>query len=227
MSDAADGAWLSLDEAAGRLGASRLRLREAIAAGAIPARRDNRGFWRVSLSDDIEAAKLRLRGARVAPQALVELLFDEIEEMNALLAERNGDIERMSRLVVRQQDLLERALLLTELPASGETSIDPERIVRLNERSQALIEQTLSKLETRDAEMAKMTGLMDRALTTVERLDAEVARQNDVARKQQALLDRVFALAHTSLERISGSRSGSGFLGRLRKRIGGARANSR
>ena len=47
--DRAPTAWLSLDEAARRLGVSRLRLREAIAAGALPARRDNHGFWRVSL----------------------------------------------------------------------------------------------------------------------------------------------------------------------------------
>ena len=46
-----DDAWLSLDEAAERLGVSRLRVREAIAAKAIAARRDNHGFWRVSLSD--------------------------------------------------------------------------------------------------------------------------------------------------------------------------------
>ena len=51
MTDDSSEAWLSLDEAAERLGVSRLRLREAIAANAIPARRDNRGFWRVSLAD--------------------------------------------------------------------------------------------------------------------------------------------------------------------------------
>ena len=42
--------FLSLAEAAARLGVSRLKLREAIAKGVVPARRDNEGRWRVDLT---------------------------------------------------------------------------------------------------------------------------------------------------------------------------------
>ena len=224
MSENTSDGWLSLDDAAGRLGVSRLRLREAIAARAIEARRDNRGFWRVSLAADEAAARRRISHARVDPSQLVELLFDEIEEMSALLGERDADVARMSRLVVRQQDLLDRALLLAESPSAATPAIDAERVARLHERSEALIEQTLSKLRGRDAELTKMTSLMGRALDTVAGLDAEVTRQTEVTRKQQALLDRAFSIAQASLDRFT---SGAGFFGRLRARIGGGRAAGR
>jgi len=221
MTDDSSDAWLSLDAAAERLGVSRLRLREAIAANAIPAQRDNRGFWRVSLPEGAGAAMSRLEQTRADPQQLVELLFDEIEDLNAQIGERAANEERMAALIERQQALLDRALSFAE--KSGGTGLDAERVAALNDRSQRLIEQTLGKIEARDAELAKLTGLMDRALTTVAGLDAEVTRQADVAVKQQALLERVFQLAEQSLGRMGGGEGGRGLFRRLRDRMAGRR----
>jgi excisionase family DNA binding protein len=219
MSDDSSEAWLSLDEAAERLGVSRLRLREAIAANAIAARRDNRGFWRVSLADGARAAISRVNETRADPQQLVELLFDEIEDLNAAMSERAANEGRMAALIERQQTLLDRALSLAERAA--ELGVDAERVASLQDRSQRLIEETLGKIEARDAEFARLTGLMDRALTTVAGLDAELIRQKDVAVKQQALLERVFHLAEQTLDRIGGGDGGRGLLRRLRDRIAG------
>lgn len=203
-------AWLSLDEAARRLGVSRLQLREAIAAGALPARRDNHGFWRVSLEDE-DAARRRIAGVRVQPHELVELLFDEIEEMTTRLSERDEDVARLASVVERQQALLDRALRLAEESESADMHASTERLVELQERSHALIGQTMSELETRQAELAKMTGLLDRAMDAAGAFDVEVARQRDVARRQRALIDRLFSLAQTSLERIAPASRGGWF----------------
>jgi excisionase family DNA binding protein len=219
MTDDSDEAWLSLDEAAERLGVSRLRLREAIAANAIAARRDNRGFWRVSLADGARAAISRVNERRADPQQLVELLFDEIEDLNAVMSERAANEGRMAALIERQQILLDRALSLAEKPA--ELGVDAERLASLHDRSQRLIEEMLGKIEARDGEFSRLSGLMDRALTTVAGLDAEATRQKDVAGKQQALLERVFQLAEQSLDRIGGRDGGRGLLRRLRDRIAG------
>ena len=161
-SDASSDAWLSLDAAAARLGVSRLRLREAIAAKAIPARRDNRGSWRVSLPEGASAAMSRIAQTRAGPDQLIELLFDEVEDLNAMIGEHAANEERMATLIERQQAMLDRALSFAE--KSGETGLDAERIAALHDRSQQLIEQTLGKIEARDAELSKLTGLMDRAL---------------------------------------------------------------
>ena len=141
---------------------------------------------------------------RADPSKLIELLFDEIEDLNALLDERTASEARMAALIERQQILLDRALSLAEKPAAS--GLDAERVAALQDRSQRLIEQTLGKIEARDAEFSRLTGLMDRALTTVAGLDAEVTRQAEVAVKQQALLERLFQLAEISLDRIGGAR---------------------
>ena len=196
-----------------------MRLREAIAANAIAARRDNRGFWRVSLAGGARAAINRVKETRADPQQLIELLFDEIEDLNALMGERAESEARMAVLIERQQSLLDRTLSLAERPI--EPGLDAERVASLHDRSQRLIEQTLGKIEGRDAEFTRFTGLMDRALTTVAGLDAELTRRAEVAVKQQALLERVFHLAEHSLDRIGGREGGRGLLRRLRDRMAG------
>jgi excisionase family DNA binding protein len=219
VTDTPNDAWLSLDEAAERLGVSRLRVREAIAAKAIAARRDNHGFWRVSLPEGAAGVMRRINETRPDPQQLVEMLFDEIEELNGLMAERAANEERMSALIVRQQSALERAISCAE--RSADPKLDVERVATLNDRSQKLIERTLAKLEAQDADLSKMTGLLDRALATVAGLDAEVTRQSEVAIKQQALLERTFALVQRSLDRIGSSGTAPGLFRRLRDRMGG------
>jgi hypothetical protein len=219
MTDESSDTWLSLDEAAERVGVSRVRLREAIAAKAIVARRDNRGFWRVSLPGGADAAKRRLGETRANPEQLVEVLFDEIEDLNAQMAERSANEERMAALIERQQGLLERTLAIAEKP--GGSGLDAERVAALTDRSQQLIERTLVTIEAREGELAKLTGLMDRALATVAGLDAEVTRQAEVALKQQALLDRVFRLAQKSLDRIGAAEGSRGLFRRMRDRMGG------
>ena len=123
----------------------------------------------------------------------------------------------MAALIERQQILLDRALSLAEKPAAS--GRDAERVAALQDRSQLLIKQTLGKIEARDAEVSRLTDLMDRALTTVAGLDAEVTRQADVAVKQQALLARLFQLAEISLDRIGGGEGGRGLFRRLRNRM--------
>jgi excisionase family DNA binding protein len=218
MTDPSSDAWLSLDEVASRLGVTRLRVREAIAAGVLRARRDNRGFWRVTL-DAPEEAAARMASLRVEPTQLVEILFDEVEEMTAALAERSADVNRLTALVDRQQELLERALRAAE---GQQTPAPSERLAALNDRSQTLIDRALTELEARDAELSKVSGLLDRAMGAAAGLDAEVARQIEITQRQRVILDRVFAIAQAGLERLSLSPRGGWF-----SRWRGSRGNRR
>jgi excisionase family DNA binding protein len=210
MTESSSGAWLTLDEAAERLGVSRLRLRQAIAANAIPAQRDNQRFWRLTLPDDLAAVRRSIETAKVHSQGLIDLLFDEIEDLNAHLSESASNEQRLAALAGRQQELLERALSLAE-NTSGNAAVDIGRVARL--------ERSLASLDAKNAELATMTGLMDRALTTVAGLDAEVTRQRAVTDKQQALLERLFALAHENLDRLLAAPR-RGLFGRIRARVG-------
>jgi len=224
MSNAPNETWLTLDEAAARLVVSRLRLREAIAAGLLKGRRDNRGFWHVLLAGEAVEMAGKIQAARAPPEALVELLFDEIDEMNLHIAERDASLERLNSVAARQQEMLARALSVAETPAPAETRLDGARLAALNERSSALIETALDKLAGRDGDIAKLTEIIDRALTTMGGLEAELKRQSEVAERQKGLLERLFVLANASLERFAGSEArGRGLLVRLRDRLSGNR----
>ena len=220
MLERSDETWLSLEEAARRVGVSRMRMREAIAAGLCGARRDNRGLWRVALGADLPALKTRIETASVAPDALVELLFDEIEENSLRLAERDASLERMSSLVERQQAIIARALALAEagLP------VEPHRIAAVNDRATALIETAFQKLSSRDNEVFKLTGLLDRAFATISSLEDEVKRQAGAEERQKGLLDRLLVIANARLERFAGTDGrGGGLFNRLRGRLTGSR----
>jgi hypothetical protein len=223
MPDNSNDDWLSLDQAAARLGVNRMRVREAIAAAVIGARRDNRGFWRVSLAADVGDVKERMREIRMNPEALVELLFDEIEELNADLAERDSSLERLHAVVARQQGMVARALALAEKSENPEDSKDQDRLADINERSLRLLETTVGKLADRDADVAKLTSLLDRAFKNIGGLEGEVERHVEVAERQKSLLDRLFEIANKKLDQLSSSQPrGRGWLERLRLRRGGS-----
>lgn len=217
--------WLSLDEAARRVGVSRMRMREAIAVGLCDARKDNHGVWRVALGAGIARLKTRIEQARVAPDALIDLLFDEIEEVNFLLADRDANIERMSVIVARQQEIIARTLTLAETRQTGEAGGDMDRVSAANDRSVRLIEAAFAKLSARDNEVFKLTGMLDRAFATIAKLEGEVKLHAGVAERQQGLLERLFALAHSRIERLSQAEPrGGGLLSRLRERVTGSRS---
>jgi excisionase family DNA binding protein len=221
MADNSNDDWLSLAEAADRLGVNRMCVREAISAGVIGARRDNRGFWRVSLAADVGDVKERMREIRMNPEGLVELLFDEIEELSADLAERDSSLERLHAVAARQQEMLARALALAEKSENPGDSKDQDRLANLNARSLRLLETALGKLEDRDADITKLTSLLDRAFKNISGLEGQVERHVEVAERQKSLLDRRFEIANKKLDRLSSSKPrGRGWLGRLRGRRG-------
>ena len=221
MTESARDAWLSLNEAAARLGLSRLRLREAIAAGVLRAQRDNRGYWRVWVEENRDFAR-EIAAAQISPDKLIEALFDEIEELTSAHDERQSEVDRLSELAARQQALLERAIALAETSGEAKPAEEVNRLGALNERSQALVERAMTSLEQRETALHQMSGLMDRALETVAGLDAEVVRQRETSQRQRALLDRVFELARASLDRIAGE-SPRGWFGRMRGRRPGGK----
>jgi hypothetical protein len=216
--------WISLEDAARQLGVSRLRIREAIAAEQLPARRDNRGFWQVSLDKNFDA-KGRFESERLDPEALVELLFDEIEEVNLVLADRDASLERLNAVASRQQEMIARLLSLAE-PSSDRASADAHRLAEINDRMSRVIETALEKLASRDGDIVKLTGLLDRALTTIAGLESELQRQAGLAERQKGLFERLFALADASLERFEKSEGRSrGLIDRLRSRFAGGSRN--
>lgn len=203
MSQTAGGdGFLPLAEAARRLGVSRLKLREAIAKGVIPARRDNEGRWRADLSaapPDLPAA---LAHHAAPPDALIEALFDEIEELSLERSEAETTRDRLAALVQAQATALDRATAAAETQAAEAT-----RLRSLAEQALTAAESAAARAEALQTAADRALALADRAGTALAAAQAEAATlEHRLSEKtaaiegQARLLDRLFSLSETALD---------------------------
>ncbi len=186
MSPAADShaTFLTVDEAAERLGLTRLRVREAVARGLLPARRDNEGMMRIDLPEGLRVAADA--DADLDPQAILTFLFDDIEELEVTLAAERAQTARLLALVERQDAALQQA----DTALAHQTG-------QLNQMS-SLLDRALGHLEASDTKAAHLSGLTDRSLSAlnaaVERAEMSQAQSEKLA----SLLDTAMSLAEDS-----------------------------
>jgi len=177
--------FLTVGEAAVRLGLSRMRIREAAASGALPSLRDNEGRLRIDLSGVARnGADVTPPSPDTDPKTLISLLFDEIEDLQADLAAGSARERQLSDLAKRQadaldragaaldddeeakqrlSDLLDRALQHLEADLSAR-----ERLSGIADRATGLLEGTGDRLETSLAQSARFERLLARALEVAE-----------------------------------------------------------
>jgi hypothetical protein len=171
--------FLTVAEAAERLGQSRLRVREAAAKGLLDSRRDNEGRLRVDIP-----GKIKDWGkGELSPDAIIGFLFDELEELEASNADKDARLAALSDLVARQADALDRA---DRALGDAETRQD-----RLSE----LLDRALSHLETQDRAAARMADVSGRALDRLDRLGDDLEASLSQTARFDALLQRALAVA--------------------------------
>lgn len=216
--------FLLLADAAARLGISRLKLREAIAKGVIPARRDNEGRLRADMSalpDDLAGA---LAARPAPPEALIEALFDEIEELTGErdLAEAGQD--QLAGLLQQQGAALDRAMATAEARAA--------EVARLDQLARAALsaaDAATGRAEAVQAVADRAVGLADRATAALgaaqaaaradqDRLEAALADKTGALDGQARLLDRLFSLSETALETAGRAAAPRGLWDRVLRR---------
>ncbi len=209
--------FLPLAEAARRLGLTRLKLREAIAKGVIPARRDNQGRFRVdmeALPDDLPAA---MRGAEAAPEALMSALFDEIEELSADLEGSQEMVDRLAGLAGAQADALDRVTAALEARTAERDRLSDiagralGAATEAEARATALQATTDRALTLLDRAAGALGGLQDE----VTRLRADATQKDETIAGHAAQLDRLFTLSEQALERAAEARRAPGLVARI------------
>jgi methyl-accepting chemotaxis protein len=210
--------FLPLTEAAARLGVSRLKLREAIAKGVIVARRDNEGRWRVDLAAMPADLRAATAGPAPDPAALMEALFDEIEELSADLEESQGTADRLTQLAGAQGAALERTVAALE-----QTVAERDRLAAMTGRALAAAEEAEARAAALQATADRAIGLLDRTTAAMDAMQGQVARlQADAGAKEQVItahagqLDRLFTLSEQALEQAGAARRrGPGLIARV------------
>ncbi|MEO1686369.1 MAG: hypothetical protein AAFU61_00520 [Pseudomonadota bacterium] len=209
--------WLPLPAAAERLGVSRLKLREAVAKGVLPSRKDNEGRVRVDLSAAPQDVRGAVSGVTAEPASLIGALFDEIEELQREVSDRTDTVARFADLAGRQQDALETAAAALErsqaesarLAGLLDRSLDlasamDGRADPAADRALALLEETAAALEESRREGARLAALVGKAVDLADgasaraeaAADARVAGLRSAADRAMGLLER----ATTDLE---------------------------
>jgi hypothetical protein len=216
--------FLLLADAAARLGISRLKLREAIAKGVIPARRDNEGRLRADMSalpDDLVAA---LSARPAPPEALIEALFDEIEELTVERDTAEIGLERLVDLFDQQGDALDRVLAAAEARAA-----EVARLTHLSAAALAAADAATGRAEAVQAVADRAIGLADRATAVLsaaqaaaradlDRLEDDLARKTGALDGQARLLDRLFSLSESALETAGRAAAPRGLWDRVLRR---------
>lgn len=185
--------FLHVADAARALGVSRLALREGIAKGLIPARRDNEKHWRVDLADVPADLLLKLPSVELsAPSTMIDVLRDEIGDMQQQLDDAERHREQLESLLARQSSALAQSATLMDRPGAAA----PDNVNRLGsvaDRSFELLEETTAALQKSRAENARLTALVERAFEVVEQTQ----------QTSQAKIDELTATAQRSVEAVN------------------------
>jgi excisionase family DNA binding protein len=200
--------FLRLGEAAERLGVSRLKLREAVAKGLLPHRRDNEGRLRVDLGEAPEDLMAAVAAAAADPAALMQALFDEIEELSAERDDAEAAADRLARLAAAQGEALDRAMA-----ALDAANAERDLMSALTDRALAAAEDAGARAEKLGVVSARALGLLEDATGRLETLETEarhlreeLARKDTTIHQHTSQLERMFTISEQALEKAAGIR---------------------
>ncbi len=184
--------FLKVAEGARHLGVSGIRLREAALRGLIPSQRDNEGALRVDLSnvDSLPTTK----APALAETDLLDILFDEIEELQSALSRKEEDVAGLTGLVKRQGAALARA----------EAALDPSATTQREAEMQGLLDRALALLEVQqgaDQETSALRGSAEKAMNLLERALKRAEEVEARAQERADALTSELEAAHTQLEK--------------------------
>ena len=207
--------FLTVAEAAAALGVSRLRIRQAAAIGALTSRRDNEGMLRVDIPKSSRSRKTLddKMQAQLPPTQLVEVLFDEVEEMHAVLDQRDGQIQARDDLLERQADALSAAdeilsaqqtdiANLSDLAERQSAALDSAdaALSLASERETALtglLDNAMARLDTSSDAAVRLAGISDQAITNLEGISSDLEASLSQTARLEALLARAMIVTET------------------------------
>ena len=209
--------FLPLAEAASRLGLSRLKLREGIAKGVVPARRDNEGRLRVDLGSVPSGVKAAIYAAPALPADLMGALFDEIEELSADLEASQVLTDRLVAVAGAQADTLDKVTAALEA-----RTLERDRLGDIAGRALTAADDAEARAAALKTTTDRAMGLLDRATGALEAVQTDMARiKADAADKDQMIaghgvqLDRLFSLSEQALEKAAEARRAPGLMARV------------
>lgn len=199
-----EGDFLTISQASELLGISRLRVREALYAGVVEGRRGNTGDWMVRW-EPADTAYLRdMRDRRPTPGQRIEILFDEVEELERTVEDRDETIARLTKLTSHQNSLLERFSAFAEDRGGSESHAERQinQLSRTLDQALTALERVIDQLETSQQQNDAMAKLVDRSLVAGERFEDVLRGNEELISRQRKQIEHLLGIADESLRRL-------------------------
>jgi len=166
--------FLLVEEAAAALNVSGRVLRQGIACGLVPIRRDNTGVIRIHLSDVQNNWQEELATTDVQSELHAVTLADEVLALEKNRASDDALRSRLEALVVKQGDAIARysALIDNDTQYSDTQYREPEDTVYA-------FAQVRETLEQRDNEVEKLTKLLERTFQAMHDREQQVTHTTE------------------------------------------------
>jgi hypothetical protein len=186
--------FLLVEDAARSLNLRNKVLRQGIACGLVPIRRDNSGTIRVHLDEVPDALEDKIQSSDVQDDLYAAVLADEVLILEQTIADSDAQRLRLESLITKQGAALARyASLLDMSKGDFDTPIEALALARQN-------------LTERDAEVGQLSSILERTFSAIDRRDQQVAEQTgqltDTADKAISLLSRALREGELSSEQL-------------------------
>ena len=173
------------------------------------------------------------RRASLPPDRLLELLFDEVEELQQTIDERDTTIAQLTALMERQGNALERAVSIAEDRGDRSSSDQVQALSATSDRALRLLEDAMDRLSGNEHSIQQLSQLVERGVATSEQFDAQLQRHQDHIEEKQAvieqqgrMIDRLFSLSDKVLGIAGLSSRRDGLLRRFFNRSRGGQMTS-
>lgn len=187
--------FLLVEDAAQLLNLDVQLLRQGIARDVVPIRRDNTGTIRIhqdEIPDDLEE---KINACAIQPELHAAALTDELVSVKKSLYDTEALRIRLEELVVKQGSALDRYAEMMDASGGGANGFSG-----ISESS------VVEKLRARDAEVGKLSNILERTFKAIESRDQQVAQQTDqltqTADKAMYLLERAVRDGEISAEQL-------------------------
>lgn len=187
--------FLLVEEAAASLNLNSRVLRQGIACGLVPIRRDNTGTIRIHLGEVPDALQEKIANADVQPELHSAALADEVLSLENHLSESVAQRARLEELIAKQAAVLTRvAAQIDSRTRDAEAPTD------------SLVTLT-NKLAEREAEVENLSSILDRTFQAIKIRDRQVAEQSDqftrTTEKAMQLLQRSVRQCEMSSQQLN------------------------
>lgn len=213
--------FMTVAEAAELLRVNSMTLRSAAVRGLIPSKRDNEGRLRLDISGVRTSGDALVipESAKLAPTEMIDILFDEVEELQSDLQDRDEQIVRLLDVSGRQAGAIDNAgraldeaehkqtrlsVMLDRALSHLEAGADREaRLTNLSGRSANLLDATGDRLEQSLSQSGRFEQLLERAM----RIAAEGSNGDGASEAMTAAVDRAMLMLDDALNRAEQGQS--------------------